>query len=870
MDVFSTLSNGGGGSNEVASITKLTDEQITDLINNQGYIPISSIDDLEAISDQISGHSFSGAPERGITSVTTDAALSKNYVLINNIDFSDSPQNKSVIDAIFTGTFEGSGYELSHLTIHGTTTNIGLFKTISGATIQNLKISHFNISSTNSNVGLLAGGVRGVGNKIDSINIDVNSNVTGSRIVGGLVGSMNSGTNNSSSALVSNITNYGTVVASQTSNSANSNVGGIFGEIANHSIVTLSAITNHGDVSGVGYNIGGIIGRAIGANSNINLLNVSNQGDITGGTHVGGIIGQVENSIVTFSDITSQGNVSDTRSAFSFGIGGIIGLLSGGRISGGTITLIEPGINTAVQSSIRIGHIIGKIGTSATVNLFNINVNRPNNSLRLVGEDDSGHTITNNNDTLEIVNNASIIWIPSGFIPIASLEDLIAINSTNQHTFAGILMTEGGLSKSYVVIRDIDLTSGSGFTTSLINGVFTGTFDGNGYALSNLNITVNNDIPGNVGLFLEINGATVKNLTLQAFYISGRDTVGGLISRVIGNSNIVENIHVTDSVIEGSYYVGGLIGLVDNSQLTLSAILNSGNVMGGQSDRHDLGGIVGSIRSGSTVNISNTNNSGTVTGNYHLGGILGSIISSTVNISNTNNSGDLNAEMFDSGGIVGGVFNSTFEISYATNSGIVSGNADSLGGIIGKASTTTTITMTAINNEGDVTGKTAVGGIVGEINNITMEVSHTTNSGIIEGSNSTANVGGIIGVSTGTSNKLNISFTTNSGTVSAISTSNTARVGGIIGLASSGTVTGSNITLTGPGTTTAANSTERIGHMIGKIQNSPTTVNLTNIHINRPSNSLKIVGKDLLPPDSHTITNANAESGTFVDASITK
>jgi hypothetical protein len=394
--------------------------------------------------------------------------------------------------------------------------------------------------------------------------------------------------------------------------------------------------------------------------------------------------------------------------------------------------------------------------------------------------------------------------IDQGMIPIASREDLEAIQSSSSHTFAGILSTGGGLSKSYVVVRDINLTSGSGFNTSLINGTFTGTFDGNNYRLSNL--TINASSTNDIGLFSRINGATIQNLILQDSSITGQDFVGGIVGTAVGNSNL-ENIHVKASSITGRNHVGGIIGNV-----TATSPIP-------------------------TITMTDITNEGSVNGGTHVGGVIGY------------------------------VSNATITMTAIINNGGVTGTGTNVGGVIGYVANAT-ITMTAISNEGAATGQTAVGGIVGSLgNNTVTDISNTTNSGKVSASNSTANVGGIIGVSTGASNKLNISFTTNSGTVSAISPSTSAKVGGIIGQAYSGTITGSNINVTGPGTTTAANSTVGIGHIIGEIITF-VTVDLEVINVNRPD-SLKLVGTSINHDIKEGIADViNDVEPNFTDASI--
>ena len=116
---------------------------------------------------------------------------------------------------------------------------------------------------------------------------------------------------------------------------------------------------------------------------------------------------------------------------------------------------------------------------------------------------------------------------------------------------------------------------------------FTGTFDGNGYTISNL---------GNA-LFNSVNGGTVKNVILDAVSISGGTNAGAIANKVIGTSSkkgSVYNCGVLSGSISGSGFVGSIVGQLgdSNNDNCYARVINcySYATVGGGSD---VGGIVG-------------------------------------------------------------------------------------------------------------------------------------------------------------------------------------------------------------------------------------------------------------------------------------
>ena len=116
---------------------------------------------------------------------------------------------------------------------------------------------------------------------------------------------------------------------------------------------------------------------------------------------------------------------------------------------------------------------------------------------------------------------------------------------------------------------------------------YTGTFDGAGHTISNLNInTSNND----VGLFGYVgNGGTVQNVNLADVNISGLNFVGGVVGT---NGGTIQGCMVSGSV-SGNDLVGGVAG--DNFGTVKGCCFAGGSVSGSGS----VGGVVGYDYAGS-------------------------------------------------------------------------------------------------------------------------------------------------------------------------------------------------------------------------------------------------------------------------------
>ncbi|GBU24617.1 hypothetical protein R83H12_01251 [Fibrobacteria bacterium R8-3-H12] len=203
---------------------------------------------------------------------------------------------------------------------------------------------------------------------------------------------------------------------------------------------------------------------------------------------------------------------------------------------------------------------------------------------------------------------------------------------------------------------------------------FSGTFDGDGHAISGVYININYTYQG---FFSYVKDGAIKNLGLTAFYIKGI-YVGSLVGKNIGspisNSYAIGKIessastgglicvnedspishshsHITGN-ISASSYVGGLVGRNTNSPISKSYA--TGNVEG--KDNY-VGGLVGDA-SGA---ISESYAIGNVTGNDGVGGLVGN---SNNIISNSYAAGAVKGKS-KLGGLIGMLANSSSSVTFS-------------------------------------------------------------------------------------------------------------------------------------------------------------------------------------------------------------
>lgn len=209
----------------------------------------------------------------------------------------------------FEGTFDGGGYTISGYTFSLFADNVGLFRCISGASIENLTIDQSSLSLavvSHCNIGGLAGlaensTISGCTNRGD---VEAYSLLGSFDHVGGLIGSARN-------CVISSCVNYGKV-------SSSSEVGGLVGTLEGG---RLDWSVNHGEIAGDTV-VGGLAGMVIG---------------LTEG-------GKAEIGIAKLQYCSTDGAVSADRTGTAGGLMGACGEINTstydcynlGEVSGGT------------------------------------------------------------------------------------------------------------------------------------------------------------------------------------------------------------------------------------------------------------------------------------------------------------------------------------------------------------------------------------------------------------------------------------------------------------------------------------------------------------------------------------------------------
>ena len=508
------------------------------------------------------------------------------------------------------------------------------------------------------------------------------------------------------------------------------NIGGLAGYSYN---ATISNSSSSATVSG-GNHVGGLVGSSYAT-----ITNSYSTGDVTGTEDVGGLAGSTSGDI---SNSYSTGNVSGTDNigglvgnhttgstiSNSYATGDVTGTSSVGGLTGVTLpyAVISNSYATGtVTGTEYVGALAGLYGGVITNSFYNKETAGVSSAL---GSGSSygvtGLTSSQFSTSTPFVNagwseadwdftvdGPHLVWEnyepASSTIHISSAQefiDKIAQNGTG---------TEG---KTYVLNNDLDFSTISNYVAK---ENFAGTIIGNGHTIKNLT--------SDQGLFVTTtNTASISDLTLENFTITASS--GGIGALVGVNRGDIDDVHVINATINGGSY-------------------------------QDIGGLIGNNQSG---DISNSSADVTITGD---GGMYG--------------------------GLVGQVVNGT--ITNSSSSGSISGNS-AVGGLIGDFSSGGSASITNSYSTADVTGNTAVGGFIGYMSIGGGSVADSYSSGNVNGNSSAENIGGFVG-------DMNSGTLTNVYAYGEVNTDSTNNVGGFAGKITSGNITNSFWNTTAGGTT---------------------------------------------------------------------
>ena len=558
-------------------------------------------------------------PAAGVYSLSTEAELEQistwaagntlsgfTFVLYDNIPMTSANFTPIGGSTKFAGTFDGNGNKITNLKINKSSGNIGLFGTCGRATIKNLYVEG-TITGSGTNIGGIAGSLTvnlgSIENCVSNIKI---INTTGNS-VGGICGD--------SSGVIKNCVNLGDITGSSTG----INAAGICGYTAEN----IYNCVNFGHISGYS-GVAGIVGQI---NASYGVKNCYNYGTISASTeNKGAIVGTGISGNPNYAHLYYHAN-SETSSA-----------ISGTSYPGVGETFTDPDV------------LRSTLNENITANYGALGLNDWNYDYKIDGVKFPVCT------TFVLPEKIGV-----------NLSDLASAPSDNSVPY--IMKTQDDIEKlagwvnsglsfdgfEFKIPEEVSTIALSGNWTPIGTSTnpFRGIFDGGNVKISSVSVSGSNYR----GFFGYIDGATIKNLTIEgSLTVTGSDC-GGLVGYAKGNV------------------------VIDNCDVKMAI---TGNNSGAR-----LGGILGNYdgTSSTCLYIQNCINRGTVSGGSNAGGVAGYIYSYAISpsyIYNCANYGGVTGAQGSVGGIAGSVTNTVVENCLCDPAGSISG-LDSVGKICGKA-----------------------------------------------------------------------------------------------------------------------------------------------------------------------------------------
>ncbi|MCD8306634.1 MAG: hypothetical protein LUD51_00155 [Clostridia bacterium] len=501
----------------------------------------------------------------------------------------------------FSGTFDGQGYTISNLRVDSDSC-AGLFGYLKDGTVKDLNIDGATINGAQG-VGIIAGDCD---DNTDRTTLDVISGIrvtglvqiTGTHFVGGIAGRIES-TDIEDCSIVADEGSYikGIYDKEDYEGDAIGGIAGYMGVKESQSYETSDGTDNAShiwDVTVSGLTIsgsrkvGGIVGNAyidetdyafvssasyaestdneaattaateaISGNTvsdcTISLTYVTKDGYTSG--KIGGsrlFVGAILGELTTASSSVGSGKITDTTVS-----GVTVEYIDGDCVYGLTNAGEEGTAYTGFYGGSRDGGTVNFDSCTGSVNCVNFAGNESDSSWQDTKstEEVDGETVT----TYTVDSAAQLVNLA---------EYINASNSDGEQVH--------NMNDSVVELEsDIDLT---GYSWTPIgveddasdesqNEPYSGTFDGNGHTISNIEIDSETGDDA-VGFFGYIDQATIENLTLENVSAEGSHGVGALAGwcdlagEALGVHSLISNVTVKGLIqLSGTKQVGGIVGL---------------------------------------------------------------------------------------------------------------------------------------------------------------------------------------------------------------------------------------------------------------------------------------------------------------------
>ena len=551
----------------------------------------------------------------------------------------------------FKGIFDGNKHTVSDLYINSSGSNLGLFGYVDGAEIKNVTVQG-NVTGFyeegNEQSGQYVGLVLGVGTTKSKLeNCKSRGSVTGCSYVGGIAGLI------ANNCFITSCTNRATV------KNYPGTSGAYFGGIVGYG-TGLSFCANYADITAEGSSVGGLVGYVFPDINNEGMSNCMNVGNVIGKQNVGGLAGECFAPQNTNN--YSSGRVEATNQYAGLLVGkygndpskafantyyveeGLVvenGTATAGKYYGdGTISASAQAVHQADVASGKLATMLASVNSTWGQDLEQENSYPVLNGKTVYFSGSklcNGHLLSEaytNDQTKETVTPAhSQEYEDGGFCTVChESRELHGKGTANDpYLISNVAQLEylrdqsnlgnGQITAHAKLVNDIDLAyaSASSWIPVSKSNAFAGTFDGNGHCIKNLYSSFYQG--GYVGLFGYVNGATIKNLTVEGVIESSCSNQGMIAGQSVGANfyNCVAKGRINTS--GSADYVGGITGWVTRNSPSIPVVRSCASYVDIVSTGTFAGGIIG--KSSNSIIMEACANYGNVTGKINVGGLMG-------------------------------------------------------------------------------------------------------------------------------------------------------------------------------------------------------------------------------------------------------
>jgi hypothetical protein len=145
--------------------------------------------------------------------------------------------------------------------------------------------------------------------------------------------------------------------------------------------------------------------------------------------------------------------------------------------------------------------------------------------------------------------------------------------------------------KYFIQTADIDLAGCEWTPIGSSAAVFIGQYDGGGFAIEGLSITLASTFANARGLFGVVSNTVIRELTVKGSIASSTENVGGVVGLVSGTTTLITQVHSeVDVTYTAGNYAGGIIGSMVSGTLSYSSY--AGN-LSASNEYANIAGLVG-------------------------------------------------------------------------------------------------------------------------------------------------------------------------------------------------------------------------------------------------------------------------------------